>query len=211
MSLITDGLLIATCLTAALYCFVLSKRLKKLTSTEDGIGQQILQLNSALDETRNAVKDIRNTSKAASERLAREVQNAKRSAAELQRLTEAAQRAMRVSYPAEPAAEELAQPKVDAPTETESVEVDDFAAEVEEVPEEAAFDGEDQLGFDPGTFEQLTDEQPVEDTESSEGVTDAPPAEQAASEDEMDAELLEEEPSARADSKNLIKVERMAL
>ena len=38
MSLIADGVLIATCLTTAVYCLVLSRRLKRLSATDDGIG-----------------------------------------------------------------------------------------------------------------------------------------------------------------------------
>ena len=61
MSLIADGVLIATCLTTAIYCLVLSRRLKRLTSTDDGIGQQILRLNKVLEETKAAVADIQVT------------------------------------------------------------------------------------------------------------------------------------------------------
>lgn len=92
MDLIADGLLIATALTAALYCLVLSQRLRKLTDSQSGIPAQIQSLNkaleetkAALDETRNGIADARGTAKKATESLAREVWIAKQTAAELDR------------------------------------------------------------------------------------------------------------------------------
>lgn len=84
MSLIADGLLIATCLTTALYCLVLSRRLRRLSDTGDGIGQQILRLNAALAETKAAVSEIRSTSKAASDELEQDIEAAKRQSQQLQ-------------------------------------------------------------------------------------------------------------------------------
>ena len=48
MELIADGLLIATAMTAGLYCLVLSKRLRLLTDSGNGIGPQIEALDQAL-------------------------------------------------------------------------------------------------------------------------------------------------------------------
>jgi hypothetical protein len=59
MELIADGLLIATALTAGLYCLVLSRRLRKLTDAESGIGTQISALSKALDETRAGLAETR--------------------------------------------------------------------------------------------------------------------------------------------------------
>lgn len=59
MQLIADGLLIATALTAALYCLVLSRRLRRLTDAEAGIGTQIHALNKALEETRAGLQETR--------------------------------------------------------------------------------------------------------------------------------------------------------
>ena len=101
MSLIADGLLVATCLTAALYCYVLSRRLKKLSNTEEGIGQQIRHFNEALDDTRNALKEIRTSAKGASEKLAREMAHSKKVAAELTRLIAKAESISQSGYPAE--------------------------------------------------------------------------------------------------------------
>lgn len=84
MSLIADGLLIATCLTTALYCLVLSRRLKRLSSTDEGVGQQILRLNTALQETKATVSEIRSTAAAASSDLERDIEAAKRQSNQLQ-------------------------------------------------------------------------------------------------------------------------------
>ena len=84
MSLIADGLLIATCLTTALYCLVLSRRLKRLSSTDEGVGQQILKLNTALQETKAAVAEIRSTASAASADLERDIEAAKHQSKQLQ-------------------------------------------------------------------------------------------------------------------------------
>ncbi|MEL7348199.1 MAG: hypothetical protein AAFN17_10620 [Pseudomonadota bacterium] len=85
MELIADGLLIATTLTAAIYCAVLSRRLRRLSSTEDGIGGQITALNGAVQETRQAVSAmqdriaaLRGHSNATSERVRREMAEAHR-------------------------------------------------------------------------------------------------------------------------------------
>lgn len=103
MSLIADGILILTCLTTALYCYVLSRRLSRLSNTDEGIGKQITQMNAGLEETRSAVKEIKATSKAASEALTREVAQARKIATQLSRLNEKAEELATRPYPAEPA------------------------------------------------------------------------------------------------------------
>lgn len=97
MSLITDGLMIATALTACVYCLVLSRRLRRLTDSELGIGQQIAALNaaladtqSALAETRAGLEDQKSSAKAATERLGREVWLAKQTIGELEEAGRAA-------------------------------------------------------------------------------------------------------------------------
>jgi hypothetical protein len=86
MSLIADGVLIFACLTTAIYCFVLSRRLRSLSGTEEGLGLQIRQMNAALDETRSSVKEIRGSAKAATDRLTREIAQAKRTADRLKQV-----------------------------------------------------------------------------------------------------------------------------
>jgi len=83
MSLIADGLLILTCLTTALYCHVLNRRLQRLANTDQGIGEQIKRMNEVLAETQRAQRDIHDGAKAASDKLLREITASKRIAKEL--------------------------------------------------------------------------------------------------------------------------------
>ncbi len=52
MELIADGLLIAAASTAALYCWVLSRRLTALKNLDKGLGGAIASLSAQVDETR---------------------------------------------------------------------------------------------------------------------------------------------------------------
>jgi len=91
MDLIADGLLIATALTAALYCLVLSQRLRRLTDARAGVGAQIAELSRVLEETRAAVADTRKglaesraSARNAGDALAREIATAREVTAALQ-------------------------------------------------------------------------------------------------------------------------------
>lgn len=100
MQLIADGLLIATALTAALYCLVLSRRLRRLTDTEAGMGAQIAELSRVLGETRTAVSDTRrglaetrSAARNATDTLSREVALARETVTEIRKATAEARRA----------------------------------------------------------------------------------------------------------------------
>lgn len=139
MSLIADGILIVTCLTTAVYCYVLSRRLTRLSRTDEGIGKQIAQLNAGLEDTRAAVKEIRATTKAASEKLAREVAHARKIAIQLSRLNENAADSAKRSYPAEPAGKTPLSPDNDraepVAKEEESQAATAESDEVSQIPE----------------------------------------------------------------------------
>lgn len=65
MSLIIDFLLLAASGTACFYCWILSKRLKALTSSKDGIQTGIVALSQSAEEMQEALsktKDNANTS-----------------------------------------------------------------------------------------------------------------------------------------------------
>ncbi|MEO0993974.1 MAG: hypothetical protein AAFU49_03525 [Pseudomonadota bacterium] len=164
MDLIADGLFIATALTAALYCFVLSRRLRRLSDAETGIGSQIHALNKALEETRSGLSETRRgvaearaSVRNASESLAVEVEAARR---EVQLLASARTAAMdtlalidavnKEAKTAEPAAQEPA-PKPEAfakPVETppppeqvvEHEDIPDWPDGVVDLPDEDAAD-----------------------------------------------------------------------
>lgn len=56
MEMIADGLLIAGALAAALYCWILSIRLKGLKGLDDGLGAAISTLSTQVDEMRRTLK-----------------------------------------------------------------------------------------------------------------------------------------------------------
>ncbi|MEL6264416.1 MAG: hypothetical protein AAFR52_02035 [Pseudomonadota bacterium] len=107
MDLIADGLLITTALSAALYCAVLSRRLRRLANTDDGLGGQIAALTGAVEEARNALaglqeqaSGLRGQSNAASERVRRELAEARRMHEELSEASGAARRLLDSLYAA---------------------------------------------------------------------------------------------------------------
>jgi hypothetical protein len=108
MNLIADGLLIATALTAGLYCLVLSRRLRNLTETGGGIGAQIESLDRALNETRGAltetresVGELRASAKSALTLLARETAQAAALAERIEAGVAGAEATMQRLYQAE--------------------------------------------------------------------------------------------------------------
>jgi len=232
MALIADGLLIATCFTTAIYCFVLSRRLRRLSNTEVGIGRQIKALNKALEETRGALGEIRTTAGGASERLARDVATAHRQATQLARLIaksaeHQAEQPVR-GYPAAqreemPLAPDPAiagtgpatVPRAPAAYETEMPELGtaDGAAEMttDEIPE--ARMGEQQLGFLPDAPDLPEDplelsldlragDPEADDPDTHDGGPEYPPAEVASRADDLAQD--------HGDG-SILKVERMAL
>lgn len=97
MNLIADGLLIATALTAAIYCHVLARRLRRLGNLDEGLGARIGALDSTLNETRAAlaetqqrIEQIRSGATSASERLKRDITKAKQMIEELEAISRTA-------------------------------------------------------------------------------------------------------------------------
>jgi len=167
MDLIADGLLVATALTAALYCLVLSRRLRRLIDTRSGLGAKIQELNTvleqtraALNETRKGVAEARGSAERAKNALSQEIWVAKQMAGELERSSRAAnatvkrlQALERESRPGEGQAgfdpeEDDAQPGAEVETITE------FGADAEWAPAglgAAEPDPEPEAGEPPGT------------------------------------------------------------
>ncbi len=56
---ISDIILILVSSSACLYCFMLSRRLKKLQNLDDGLGASILSLTEAITQTANTAKSAR--------------------------------------------------------------------------------------------------------------------------------------------------------
>lgn len=220
MSIIADGLLIATCLTAAVYCFVLARRLKRFSSTEEGIGQQILQLTRTLEETRAALKEAQAGAKAETEALAREVVQARKLAAQLRSMSDnppaapaSPRRAEKRTEPTKAGAAGLVAaaavpldetPVADAPEpQEEDDEIDPAALDVNSIL--AASAGEQQLGFLPDPDGMDEDEEAAEDGADSEEPRDI---DEGAVPDNAEATL---DAPGDEEQGNLLKVERMAL
>lgn len=220
MSFIADGVLIVTCLTTALYCYVLSRRLQKLLNTDEGIGQQIQHLNTAIAETGQALQDIRLTTKESTDRLSSETARAKKELAALTRkIDEAGQAALRIeealktaaSYPAEPVEPARTAPK-EPEFSDEDDELDDVVAEIED--EDLDDDGEDlsdvlkeplgqqQLGFLPEPADLGSDDAPDGELEPA-GAAPKRPS-KSPRKKRAPVEIPE-------DGENVMRVERMAL
>lgn len=228
MSIIADGLLIATCLTSAVYCFVLARRLKQFSNTEEGIGKQIIQLTKTLEETRAALKEAQAGAKAESEVLAREVTQARKLAAQLRSMMEhapapaaaASPRAARKSFETDgrPSANvegtanfvAAAAVELEEPDSSEDEDLDPAELDVNALLQ--ASEGEQQLGF-------LPDIQSADDAESDIGadgdVDDFDDNVEDDTDDDQSSDLEHvgeaAAVAAEGDPGNLLKVERMAL
>ena len=62
MELIADILLVAGALGAGLYCFVLSRRLKRFTDLEKGVGGAVAVLSSQAEELKRSLDSARDAS-----------------------------------------------------------------------------------------------------------------------------------------------------
>lgn len=186
MSLIADGILVVTCLTAAVYCYVLSVRLRRLSNTNEGIGHQIAQLNAAVEETRAANDELRSAAKAASERLAKESAQARKIAAALAKKSAEAEALLGRAYDAAPAEtppspapqpEPAARMPDPVPVPAAAAVVadeaapepagEDFGDDISEAPLEAALDdplGEQQLGFLPDIDDETDDDDALDES-----------------------------------------------
>lgn len=83
MEMVLDFLLLAASGVACLYCWILSKRLKGLTSAEKGLGAGIQQLSVSAEEVKAAVANAKAGADAAAARLEALLQRADQKTAEL--------------------------------------------------------------------------------------------------------------------------------
>ncbi|MGD1927024.1 MAG: hypothetical protein ACFB03_22990 [Paracoccaceae bacterium] len=212
MSIVTDGLLIVTCLTAALYCVILSRRLAKFSDTKSGIGEQIGQLNAILEETRTTNRESQTSAKAITERLERDLASSRKLARDLSDLIERAESVIErastlesaetkpVAHPPREVAAVHEEP--DAPREPIAVEAPRPVEEEEfNSVSETDFDlsdarGEPQLGFLPNVVEDVAPSPESGDLK-------------IALTEETEAVVVPSAPVS--DKENLLKVERMAL
>ncbi len=124
MELLSDGLLIAAAATAALYCWVLSRRLSDLKDMDKGLGGAIASLSDRVEKTRTSLADTRETTTAIARDLAELTHRAELAAKRLEGLLETQKAAdeaaplRSVSNEVEAATED---PAADAPATEEQI------------------------------------------------------------------------------------------
>ena len=69
MEALADGLMIMATLGAAMYCFVLARRLKRLMALDDGIGASIATLSQQVDGLQNSLQTTKKVTGASAEGL----------------------------------------------------------------------------------------------------------------------------------------------
>jgi len=86
MAFIADILLTAGALAAGLYCFVLSRRLRRFTDLENGVGGAIAILSVQVDDLSKALKQAESASASSATSLATQSQSAQDAARRLELL-----------------------------------------------------------------------------------------------------------------------------
>jgi hypothetical protein len=86
MDLIADILMMAGSFGAAIYCYVLSKRLKRFTALESGMGSAIAVLSVQVDDMTRALEGARAAADAQADGLRQQTQRAESVAAQLELL-----------------------------------------------------------------------------------------------------------------------------
>lgn len=76
MELISDGLLFLAAITASLYCLVLSRRLRRLSEMEGGLGDVISQLSAQVDDMQSALATTKQTTEASASTLVEQTREA---------------------------------------------------------------------------------------------------------------------------------------
>lgn len=119
MDVIADGMLFLAALSAAAYCAILSKRLRKLTNTDGALNGAISKLNAEVEELRSALAEAKRATESAAGDLDLRVTRALAASSSLESLTAAADSAAAAAETAAARAEEAsvsARSEVDATT-----------------------------------------------------------------------------------------------
>ena len=86
MAMIADILLAAGALAASFYCFILSRRLRRLSDLDKGLGGAIAVLSVQVDDLATALKQTEAASAQATDDLVRQTERAEAAAKQLQLL-----------------------------------------------------------------------------------------------------------------------------
>ncbi len=89
MQMIIDFVLLAASAAAAIYCFVLSARLKRLNDIRSGLGASIASMSVTLDEAKRILEDTRRANIEGETKLRILIDDAERFAPELADLLDA--------------------------------------------------------------------------------------------------------------------------
>jgi len=89
MQMIIDFVLLAASIAAALYCFILSARLKKLNDTSGGLGASIASMSVTIEQARQILEDTKRINHAGEEKLKLLIEDAERFTPELAELLDA--------------------------------------------------------------------------------------------------------------------------
>ncbi|WP_170762735.1 hypothetical protein [Ruegeria lacuscaerulensis] len=115
MELIADILLVAGALGAGLYCFVLSRRLKRFTDLEKGVGGAVAVLSTQADELKKSLDSARDASDQSGAVLKDLTEQAETVAQRLELMMAS----MHDVVPQEDAAQKTTEPKPEAEAESE--------------------------------------------------------------------------------------------
>ncbi len=123
MELIADILLVAGALGAGLYCFVLSRRLKRFTDLEKGVGGAVAVLSTQADELKKSLDSARDASDQSGSVLKELTQRAEAVAQRLELMMasmhDVAPQEATTKKPTEPESEDLNAPvEIQSATET---------------------------------------------------------------------------------------------
>jgi DNA anti-recombination protein RmuC len=89
MQMIVDFVLLAASAAAAIYCFVLSARLKRLNDVRGGLGATIASMSATIEQTREMLEDTKQVSRAGEKKLRDLIEDAERLAPEIADLVDA--------------------------------------------------------------------------------------------------------------------------
>jgi hypothetical protein len=89
MQLIFDFILLAASAAAAVYCFVLSARLKKLNDVRSGLGASVVSMSAMLDQTRLTLEQSKRATMETEQRLRAVIEHAEKIAPEIEILLDA--------------------------------------------------------------------------------------------------------------------------
>ncbi len=143
MELIADILLVAGALGAGLYCFVLSRRLKRFTDLEQGVGGAVAVLSTQAEELKKSLDSAR----AASDQSGNELKELTERAQSVAQRLELMMASMHDVIPEEKAAPEPPAPEVSSEPDEEA----EGAAEPEEASDTQDSDADDTSSEENGS------------------------------------------------------------